>query len=325
MGETEKTSVTTDISTNCVNCVVSGGIRALFDGNPSTKFVLEATSEEDIKYSNIYINVDVRYNTRKTLLNHLSITSGDNESFHPSEIRIMAKDKVGDPWTPIHKKSTLWAGNDVKKQIVFNNPNSFLEYRLVFMKKGSKKKLEIADCDIINRIISSLTAETYYKITGTMLFSPSTVQIKRGFVIGMINNPSKNYMVSLNIIPRGKVSSYSNIYSFKDDPTSGYGQLGLDFRPNSYKIDSWMYDTIGFKSVTTQNSLTQNNEYTVATKVFGDYMTLYVDGAVVATTEVKYADRKDFTKLYALVSNNMDPPANAEVKGLRFINLKNDK
>ena len=78
--ETEKTRVTTDFSTNCVNCIVSGGIRALFDGNPSTKFVLEATTNDDIKSDAIHINVDVRYDIRKTLLNHLSITSGDNES-----------------------------------------------------------------------------------------------------------------------------------------------------------------------------------------------------------------------------------------------------
>ena len=257
----------------------------------------------------------------------LTDTSFTTAHSHPSEIAIMAKDEVDGSWTSIHKESTLWAGNEVKKQIVFNNPNSVFEYRLVFMKKGSKKKLEIADCDIINRIISSLTAETYYKITGTMLFSPSTVQPKEGFVFGMINNPSKNYMVSLNIIPRGMVSGndYSNIYYFKDDPTSGNAQLGLDFTPNSYKIDSWMYDTIGFKSVTTQNSLTENVEHTVATKFLGDYMTLYVNGTLVATTEVKYADRKDFTKLYAFVRHNGYAPANVVVKGLRFINLKNDK
>merc|ERR1712183_808968 len=115
----------------------------------------------------------------------------------------------------------FWAGNEVKKQIMFNNPNSFFEYRLMFMKKARTKKLEISDCNIINMITSSLAAETYYKITDTMLFSPSTVQPKKGFVIGMINNPSKNYMISVNITPLGKVSTYSNIYRFKDDPTSG--------------------------------------------------------------------------------------------------------
>merc|ERR1712151_1244008 len=323
MGETEKTSVTTDISTNCVNCVVSGGIRALFDGNPSTKFVLEATSEEDIKYSNIYINVDVRYNTRKTLLNHLSITSGDNESFHPSEIRIMAKDKVGDPWTPIHKESTLWAGNDVKKQIVFNNPNSFLEYRLMFMKKANSKKLEISDCDIINRIISSLTAETYYKITNTMLFSPSTVQPKRGFVIGMINYPSKNFIISVNITPLGTISQNPTyIYSFKDYPSSINRQPGLFLNKNI--IYSWLM--VSPRSIylsTPPISLAENVEYTVATKVLGDDITLYVDGQVIATETFYYADRVDFSKLYAFVSDNGDAPANVVVKGLRFINLKN--
>merc|ERR1712151_25891 len=133
-------------------------------------------------------------------------------------------DEVGALWTSIHKESTLWAGNDVKKQIMFNNDNSYFEYRLIFEKKGNSNKIEIADCNIINRIISSLTAETYYKITGTMLFSPSTVQPKEGFVIGMVNNPSKNFMVSVNIIPRGKIISNTNIYVFKDVPTSGNTQ-----------------------------------------------------------------------------------------------------
>ena len=261
----------------------------------------------------------------------LTDTSFTTAHSHPSLIAIMAKNEVDGSWISMHRESTFnWAGNEVKKQIMFNNPNSVFEYRLVFMKKASTKKLEISDCDIINRIISSLTAETYYKITGTMLFSPSTVQPKEGFVIGMVNNPSKNFMVSVNITPRGKVSGYdySNIYCFRDDPTqSGIHNalLGLDVGELAYQIYSWINGPHGYKEAFFLNSLAENVTYAVATKVFGDYMTLYVDGAVVATTEVKYADRKDFTKLYALVSNNMDPPANADVKGLRFINLKNDK
>merc|ERR1712183_640517 len=128
-----------------------------------------------------------------------------------------------------------WAGNEVKNQIVFNNHNEFVEYRLIFFKKASTEKLEISDCNIINMITSSLAAITYYKITNTMLFSPSTVQPKEGFVIGMINYPSKNFMVSLNITPLGKNSDYSNIYVFKDYPYSGHRQPGLSFMPNTYQ------------------------------------------------------------------------------------------
>merc|ERR1712151_813688 len=332
MGETEKTSVTTDISTNCVNCIVSGGIRALLDGNPSTKFVLEATTNDDIKSDAIHINVDVRYDIRKTHLNHLAITSGGNESFHPSKIRIMARNEVHESWTHIHEESTLWAGREEKKQIMFNNHNSFFEYRLMFMKKPNTKKLEIADCNIINMITSSLAAVTYYKITDTMLFSPSTVKPKQGFMIGMVNNPSKNFIISLNITPRGMNSyAYSNIYTFKDDPISGNKQSGLSFGANSYRIDSVMkvkygFERYGFKSISApnQNSLAQNVESTVATKLLGDDMTLYVNGIVVGTRTVNYAYRFDSNKLYAFVSNNLYAPANAEIKGLRFINLKND-
>merc|ERR1712232_1274693 len=141
-----------------------------------------------------------------------------------------------------------------------------------------------------------------------------------------INNPSKNFMVSINIIPRDKISgTYSNIYCFKDDPTSGIVnvQPDLDFRASTYNINSWMMDSKdGYKDAISQNSLTENVECIVATKVLGDYMTLYVDGTVVATTKTfYYADRADLNKLYAFVSNNGDPPANVVVKGLRFINL----
>merc|ERR1712151_245924 len=317
--EKEETRVAVDISHNCVSCKVYGGIGAILDGKPSTKLILQAISDDDIGAIDIEMHVDVRYNTRKTHLNHLSITSGDIESFNPSYIKIMARDEVEDPWKYIHQEN--WARNEVKKQIMFNNLNSYFEYRLQFRKKRSAEKLEISDCNIINMITSSLAAVTYYKITNTMLFSPSTVQPKRGFMIGMINYPSKNFIVSVNISLLGKTDyDFSNIYSFKDDPTSAEMQLGLQLNEKEYKIYGWVADEYAFS----QNSLAENVAYTVTTKVLGDYMTLYVDGTVVATTEVKYADRADFTKLYAFVSEYGEGPANVVVKGLRFINLKND-
>ena len=76
--EKKETKVTVDISTNCDSCKVNGHKEALFDGKLSTKFIVEATSTVDIDSSTIVINVDVRYNTRKTHLNHFSITSSDN-------------------------------------------------------------------------------------------------------------------------------------------------------------------------------------------------------------------------------------------------------
>merc|ERR1712151_1230102 len=323
--EKEETRVAVDISHNCVSCKVYGGIDAILDGKPSTKLILQAISEADIESSGIEMYVDVRYNTRKTHLNHLAITSGGDESYYPSDIAIKARDEVGATWTSIHEESTLWAGREEKKQIMFNNHNSFFEYRLIFFKKANSNKIEISDCDIINMITSSLAAVTYYKITDTMLFSPSTVKPNKGFMMGMNNNPSKNFIISLNITPRGMNSyAYSNIYTFKDDPTSGNKQSGLSFIPNTYKINSWMIVYPRFIDVSTEISLTENDEYTVATKVLGDYMTFYVNGQVIGTTAVNYADRADFTKLYAFVSDNTVAPANAVVKGLRFINLKND-
>jgi len=328
--EKEETRVAVDISHNCVSCKVYGDIGDILDGKPSTKLILEANSNDDIDSDAIEIYVDVRYNTRKIHLNHLSITSGD-ESFYPSDIYIMARDQVGESWTPIHQESTLnFAGNDVKKQIMFNNYNSYFEYRLIFMKKASTEKIEISDCNIINMITSSLAAVTYYKITDTMLFSPSTLQPQKGFVIGMINNPSKNFIVSVNIVPRDEFSTYSNIYCFKDDPTSdntqpgpGNTQPGLHFENN--RIYSSMKVNGRYISVSTPNILKKSVEHTVVTKVLGNYMTLYVDGQVIGSETVNYAHRGDFSKLYAFVSNNNnDPPANAEFKGLRFINLKND-
>merc|ERR1712125_42416 len=123
---------------------------------------------------------------------------------------------------------------------------------------------------------------------------------KRGFVIGMINYPSKNFIVSVNVTPRGKSDYWStNIYSFKDDPTSEDMQPVLDFKPNSYMISSVIFVNGRYISASNQNSLTQNVAYTVTTKVLGDDITLYVDGKVVGTNIVNYADRGDFTKLYA--------------------------
>jgi len=322
--EIQKTTVTTDISTECESCEIYGGIASLVDGNPFTKFIVEADSAADITSNTIHINVDVRYDTRKTHLNHLSITSGDNESSVPSKIRIQARDDVNEAWESIHEENTLdWAGGP--HHILFNNHNSYSEYRLVFYKKANTNKVEIADCDIINKITSSLAAETYYKLTDTMLFSPSTVEPKNGFMLGMISNPSKNFMVSVNIIPGGVSSSWSNIYVFKDDPNMMLGMLGLpglDILPNTYKIFAYILEETFSKEVTSQNSLTENDEYTVATKVLGDVMTLYVDGQAIKTVTVNFDERSDFTKLYAFVSEY--PPANVVVKGLHFINLKND-
>merc|ERR1712084_146127 len=240
------------------------------------------------------------------------------ESFNPSYIAIYARDEVHESWKYIHRE--YWAGNEVKNQIAFNNHNEFVEYRLIFFKQANTKKLEISDCNIINMITSSLAAITYYKITGTMLFSPSTLQPKRGFMIGMINYPSKNFIVTLNITPLGKISNgSSNIYLFRDDTTSF--SPGLDFTPNTYQLYTFYQNGPMYASAPPYG-LTENVEHTVATKVLGDVMTLYVDGQVEATTAVKYADRGDFTKLYAFVS--YFAPANVVVKGLRFINLKND-
>merc|ERR1712084_143976 len=160
------------------------------------------------------------------------------ESFNPSYIAIYARDEVHESWKYIHRE--YWAGNEVKNQIAFNNHNEFVEYRLIFFKQANTKKLEISDCNIINMITSSLAAITYYKITNTMLFSPSTLQPKRGFMIGMINYPSKNFIVSVNISFLGKTDyDFSNIYSFKDDPTSAEMQLGLQLNEKEYKIYGW--------------------------------------------------------------------------------------
>jgi len=53
-------------------------------------------------------------------------------------------------------------------------------------------------------------------------------------------------------------------------------------------------------------------------------MKLYVDGQVVGSAATKFSDRPDYTILYAFASDNIGLPANVVVKGLRFINLKND-
>ena len=78
--ETEETRVSVDFSTDCDSCKVYGGIGALLDGKPSTKFTVEAKSDVDIASGTITINVDVRYNTRKNHLKHFSITSSDDIS-----------------------------------------------------------------------------------------------------------------------------------------------------------------------------------------------------------------------------------------------------
>merc|ERR1712151_1036281 len=90
--EKEETRVAVDISHNCDSCKVYGGIGAILDGKPLTKLILQAISEADIESSGINMYVDVRYNTRKTHLNHLSITSGE-ESFNPSDIVIKGWDE----------------------------------------------------------------------------------------------------------------------------------------------------------------------------------------------------------------------------------------
>merc|ERR1712194_601337 len=159
----------------------------------------------------------------------MGITSGDDISFDPLEIGIQARDEVEGSWESIHVESDLvWADRVEKKQIMFNNYNSFFEYRLTIKKKANTNKVEISDYDIISKITSTLATETHYKLTGTQLFSPSTLQPKKGFVIGMVNNPSKNFMVILNILPLGKVGGYTNMYGFRDDPkeTSNYQTLG---------------------------------------------------------------------------------------------------
>lgn len=94
----------------------------------------------------------------------------------PSEIGIKARDKADGLWESIHEESALdWADKEEKKQIMFNDPNSFFECRLTFKKKASTNKIEISDCDIISKITLSLAAETYYKLMDAMLFSPSTL------------------------------------------------------------------------------------------------------------------------------------------------------
>ena len=205
---------------------------------------------------------------------------------------------------------------------------------ITLKKKANTNKVEISDYDIINKILSTLAAETYYKLAGVQLFSPSTVQPKWEFVIGVVNNPSKNFMVSLNILPLGKVGNgkYSNIYRFRDDPSSAsnYLNLGdrqpcLNFLPNSYELEASILDKTGKKEHRHgKDSLTEKVESTVVIKVLGDVMKLCVDGQVVGSTATKFSDRPDYATLYAFASDNITLPANVVVKGLRFINLKND-
>merc|ERR1712151_608414 len=325
--EKEETTITADISTStkCKSCKVYGGKEALLDGNPSTKFILKATSDVDIASSAIVVNIDVRYSTRKTHLNHFSITSSDDINFDPSEVGIQARDEVEGSWTSIHLESNLdWAGRQEKKQIMFNNPKSYFEYQLTLKKKANSNKLEISDCDLLKKFISPLAVETYYKLKNIHLFRPSIVQPKKGFMIGMVNNPSRNFIVGLKILPLGKIDDLSNIYVFKHKIL---GVLigkhpSLNFLPDSYKFASSFMDQEGTRLIeANQDSLTEGVESTVVTKVIGEKMTLYVDGQVVGATEVRYFDRPDFTTLYAFVSDDSLSPAHVTIKNLRFMSV----
>ena len=77
--EKKDTNVAVKINArNCDSCVVSGGMQALFDENTATMFDLEAKSFLTIASDSAHVDVDVKYDTRKIHLNHISITCGDD-------------------------------------------------------------------------------------------------------------------------------------------------------------------------------------------------------------------------------------------------------
>lgn len=331
--EKKDTNVDIDINArNCDSCAVSGGMQALFDGRTETMFDLEAKSDMDIASNAAHVDIDVKYDTRKIHLNHVSITCGDDIKFDPFMILLKGRNADDEAWIDVHTETNpTWEGRKQKKDFHFNNHNSYLEHRVTLMKKGDAEKVVILDIDMIQKITWSLAAETYYKLTGTQLFSPSIVQPNRGFVIGAVVKPSRNFVVSANIIPYGTTSEhYANIFNFRDDPasTSNYAKPGdrnpsLHFKPANYVLEAAVVDATGFKGCSsTTHELAQNVESIVVIKVIGDFLTLHVDGETIATRATNLSDRVQFEKLYAFTSSDIHAESNVRLANLRWTNVE---
>ena len=79
----------------------------------------------------------------------------------PLEIGTQARDEVDGSWESIHVESDLvWADREEKKQIMFNNYNSFFEYRLTIKKKANTNKVE-TKLIISLRVLSSLVLQLF--------------------------------------------------------------------------------------------------------------------------------------------------------------------
>jgi len=332
--EKKETNVAIKINArNCDSCAVSGGVQALFDGKTSTMFDLEAKSEMDIASNATHVDIDVKYDTRKTHLNHVSITCGDDINSDPSMILLKGRNADDEAWIDVHSETNpTWSGRKQKKDFLFNNHNSYLEHRITLMKKADSEKMVISDIDMIQKITWSLAAETYYKLMGIQLFSPSIVHPKVGFVIGTVANPSRNFVVSVKILPLGKVSGFGSIYLFRDDPMSksNYANPGdrcpaLYFYPDSYGFDASIVDKTGRKRhMSTTDYLVENVESTVIFKVIGDFFTVHVDGETIATVATNLSNRVQFEKLYAFTGVDLPyvPIGNVKLTNLRWTNVE---
>ena len=248
-------------------------------------------------------------------------------------ILLKGRNADDEAWIDVHDEiNPTWGGSrKQKKDFHFNNHNSYLEHRITLMKKVDSEKMVISDIGMIKSIYWSLAAETYCKLIGIQFFSPSVIHPKKDFVIGTVAYPSHNFVVSVKILPLGKVSGFGSIYLFRDDPMSksGYAYPGdrcpaLYFYPETYGFDASIVDKTGMKMHRSgTDELAQNIESTVIIKVIGDFLTLHVDGETIATVATNLSDRVQFDKLYAFTSNNMGHnAANVQLTNLRWTNVE---
>jgi len=155
------------------------------------------------------------------------------------------------------------------------------------------------------------------------LVGNTPLQIERNLQLGVVNNPSSEFIISFTLRPLGMIGSFSSIIRFSKNTNSNLGDRNpaLFFYPNSYSIlfTYWIGDE---QKTASLHGLNANQDFDVKIEAIGNYVNLYINGGQQESIYVPLSYRlEQDLPLQVYAGDNFYDPANAKISNLVCILL----
>lgn len=250
-----------------------------------------------------------------------------NSDTEAGSFEVFARNSDSDAWT---KKDVFTNKNQF---VQFKNYEKNKQYRIIISKQQNKDTMEVKDINFIQHLGRTLGSESFYKVTGTKLLEPAITNAGRfwavrGWMLGIIEKPSRNYILKLLVTPKGKVTDWNNILRVRDNPqTTSSVSLGdrnpyFGFPPNSYTANVSVQDASGTKNLNSVNGFETDKESAVVIKVIGDKLEVFVDGVSKGSTQALLKNRSSYDNFYVFAGQKHTKAAKVLIKDMQWTNVE---